>query len=643
MTIRLRLTIGFIAVILIANSILYFITTKHASSVLIGEVQTRVRLDLNSAWTVYNNTLESIDQFLQAIALDNSIVEAIKVGNREELARLLGAAQGQGKIDMLSAVGLDGRVTYRTSNPSERGDDITGNFIVAKALREQRNTTGTVILPRTCLIKEGKEIADRAYFELIPTPAAKSTDKKVETSGMVIGSAVFVADERGKKVGLLYAGNLLNRRYRIVDSIKNEVFQDQTYRGKDIGTATIFQGDLRISTNVTNRDGARAIGTRVSEAVYDKVLVKGDVWSDRAFVVNNWYITAYAPIRDVENSIIGILYVGLLEAPYVEPQKAIVNVFLISIVATTMIILGILLLQTQLILRPITQIIKMSDKMVKGDLSARVGIRPGGEMGDLCRAIDLMADAVEEREKQLKIATSKQLTQSAKLASIGRLAAGIAHEINNPLTGVLTFAHLLHQNEDMDQQSKDDLAVIIRETTRVRGIVRGLLDFARESPPQKQWIDINDVLLQTTTLVKSQKEFYKITLVEDFASDLPNILGDKNQLQQVFLNISLNACEAMESGGTLKITTSAGDGQIYIAFQDTGVGIKEEHIDDIFEPFFTTKPPTKGTGLGLSVSYGIVQRHGGSIQVKSVPGKGSTFTISLPIKGPDKESEEARN
>ncbi len=639
MTIRLRLTIGFIAVILVANSVLYFITTKHTSNVLIGEVQTRVRLDLNSAWTVYNNTVESIDQFIRAIALDASLGQAMRSGDRAQLAGLLTRAQQESNIDMLSAIGLDGKAIYRVVNPAQSGDEVTGNPIIGKALSTKESVSGTAILPRSYLEKEGEQLAERAYFEILPTPAAKPTDKKVETSGMVIGSAVVVTDENGRKVGVLFGGNLLNKRYRIVDSIKNEVFQDQTYQGKDIGTATIFQGDLRISTNVTNRDGSRAIGTRVSEAVYDKVLAKGEVWSDRAFVVNNWYITAYAPILDVEDKIIGILYVGLLEAPYVEPQRAILNVFLLSIVITTLIILALLLLQTQLILRPITQIISMSDKVIKGDLSARVGIRPAGEMGNLCRAIDQMADAVEEREKQLKIATSKQLTQSAKLASIGRLAAGIAHEINNPLTGVLTFAHLLQQNESLDNQSKEDLGVIIRETTRVRGIVRGLLDFARESPPQKQWIDINDVLMQTMTLVKSQKDFNKVTVVEDLGSDLPNILGDKNQLQQVFLNISLNACEAMEAGGTLKITTSAGDGRVYISFQDTGTGIKEEYLDDIFEPFFTTKPPTRGTGLGLSVSYGIVQRHGGSIDVKSKIGEGSTFTVILPLEVPEKEEE----
>jgi two-component system, NtrC family, sensor kinase len=639
MTVRLRMTIGFMAIILVANSILYFITVRHIGRVFLQEVQTRVRLDLNAAWMVYNNRIESIEQLLRTVSLDKSIASAVKANDRNQLAKLLDAVHEESQIDMLSLVSLDGKVIYRTTNPARRGDDVSNNLLIEKALEKQGSISGTIIVPREYLESEGQSLADRAFFEIIPTPAARPPEKKFETSGMVIGSAVFVTDETGKKVALLYGGNLLNRRYRIVDSVKDVVFRDQTYEGKDIGTSTIFQGDLRISTNVRNRDGSRAIGTLLSAEVADKVLQKGKVWSDRAFVVTSWYITSYAPIRDVQGRIIGILYVGLLEEPFVHPQKVVVNVFLLLIAVMTLVILSLLLLLTNVVLRPITQIIAMSKKVIQGDLSARVRIYPPGEMGDLCRAIDKMAHAVEEREQQLKIATSRQLGQSAKLASIGRLAAGIAHEINNPLTGVLTFAHLLRQKTTMDEQSKEDIDVIVRETTRVREIVQGLLNFARESPPQKQSLDINEVLSQTMTLVRSQKESHKITVEEKLASNLSYILGDKNQLQQVFLNLSLNACEAMEKGGTLSITTSFRDGNVIISFRDTGCGIKKEHLERIFDPFFTTKPVGKGTGLGLSVSYGIIEQHGGSIEVESEEGKGSTFTITLPVESLDGQKD----
>jgi signal transduction histidine kinase len=297
------------------------------------------------------------------------------------------------------------------------------------------------------------------------------------------------------------------------------------------------------------------------------------------------------------------------------------------------VVLGALNFLTKRTLEPIPPIVAMCKKIIAGDLTARVGIRPGGEMGVLCEAVDRMADAVSQREAMLQQTTRQQLGQSEKLASIGRLAAGIAHEINNPLTGVLTFAHLLKEREDTPPGSRGDLDVIIRETTRVREIVRGLLDFARQSAPAKEQLDINDVIRRTMQLLRSQKDFRKITIEESLDDKLPRLLGDKNQLQQVFLNLSLNALEAMPEGGLLRVETNVEHDRIRIVFADTGIGIKEQDLEQIFDPFFTTKPVGKGTGLGLSVSYGTIQQHGGSIEVESEEGRGTLFTILLPLNG----------
>ena len=206
----------------------------------------------------------------------------------------------------------------------------------------------------------------------------------------------------------------------------------------------------------------------------------------------------------------------------------------------------------------------------------------------------------------------------------------MAHEINNPLTGVLVFADLMREKENMDAQDREDLEVIIRETKRAREIVRGLLDYARETPSVKTHMNVNDVIRQTTQLLGNREAFQKVNIVEALTEDLPPVNGDRNQLHQVLVNLSLNACEAMLDGGTLMIGTSHKGNQVVIEVTDTGCGIKPEHIGQIFEPFFTTKPVGKGTGLGLSVSCGIVQQHGGSLEVESVPGKGTTFTITLP-------------
>ena len=195
---------------------------------------------------------------------------------------------------------------------------------------------------------------------------------------------------------------------------------------------------------------------------------------------------------------------------------------------------------------------------------------------------------------------------------------------------MLTFAHLLKEKKDNDDQDNKDIEVIIQETTRVRDIVRGLLEFARQSPSNKEIIDVNQVIGQLLKLVKSQKEFRKIKIIEQYANNLPGLLADKNQIQQVLLNLLLNAGEAIAGDGSITIATSFAHEDVIISIEDTGPGIKEEDMDKIFDPFFTTKPVGKGTGLGLSVSYGIIKQHNGEIKCKSKVGVGTEFKVFLP-------------
>jgi two-component system NtrC family sensor kinase len=628
MTIRVRLTIAFVLVVLAANLLLSLVTIRRVGQVLIGEVQNRVQSDLVAAREVYSNHVQSIAQFLGAVSLDDSIASGLQGGDPDLLSRELQKIHRANRADMLCLLDHAGRVIYRPANPVEAGDSLAENEVVRMALQKSETVTGTLVVSREDLRRQGVDPLLLARFGPAESTA---TQPDLLLAGMVVAAAVPVHDDQGQLLGLLYGANLLNGRYRIVDTIRTLVFQNQAYDGKDIGTATIFQGDLRISTNVTTDEGSRAVGTRMSPEVADVVLAREQAYSQRAFVVNDWYISAYEPIRSPSGQTIGALYVGLLEAPYAHRQRLIVGVFLATVLVMAVATVMLLWLITKLMLRPIGRVIAMSRRVIGGDLSARVGIRRRGEMGMLLQAIDDMADAVAQREEKLKTVARQQIGQSEKLASIGRLAAGVAHEVNNPLTGVLTFAHLLRDKHAADEQDRSDLDLVIRETTRVRDIVRGLLDFARESPSRRQPLDINVAVRQMLTLLRSQKEFKGVRIVEELTEPLPKVNGDQNQLQQVLLNLALNACEAMPNGGILAIRTKARDSEVIVEVADTGSGIPKEHLDMIFDPFFTTKPVGKGTGLGLSVSYGIMQQHGGTIEVASEEGKGSTFTIVLPI------------
>ncbi|MBI4638034.1 MAG: GAF domain-containing protein [Candidatus Rokubacteria bacterium] len=236
--------------------------------------------------------------------------------------------------------------------------------------------------------------------------------------------------------------------------------------------------------------------------------------------------------------------------------------------------------------------------------------------------------------------TQAQLIQSTKLAAIGELAANVAHEINNPLTSVLGFASFLAERLQPGEPMREELDLIRVEATRARDIVRDLLDFSRQREFVSQPTDFNVVVEQTLGLVRRQGLLETHELSETYASDLPMVDVDVSQMKQVVLNIINNAVHAMPDGGTLTVRTGANDGQVYVEITDTGTGIAPEILDKIFDPFFTTKPDVTGTGLGLSVSLGIVQRHGGTIEVKTELGKGSTFTIRLPPTANHAASED---
>jgi two-component system NtrC family sensor kinase len=238
---------------------------------------------------------------------------------------------------------------------------------------------------------------------------------------------------------------------------------------------------------------------------------------------------------------------------------------------------------------------------------------------------------LQEQIDRLKV-TQAQLVQAAKLAGVGELAAGVAHELNNPLTSILGFAQLLLNVTPPDAPSRGDLEIIANQARRGRDIVRNLLDFARQTKPQRLPADVNQVLCQTLVLVRQYLEKSEIAIEEDFAPDVGVLTLDSGQMKQVFLNLITNAAQAMPKGGELRLRTACVGSEVAISVSDTGQGILPEIRERIFEPFFTTKATGEGTGLGLSVSLGIVQGHGGRITVESQVGQGSTFTVWLPIE-----------
>ncbi len=234
-------------------------------------------------------------------------------------------------------------------------------------------------------------------------------------------------------------------------------------------------------------------------------------------------------------------------------------------------------------------------------------------------------------EKKLR-ETQFQLLQSEKMASLGKLAAGVAHGINNPLAGISMYAGILFEEMAEDDPRRRDVERIIEEANRCKMIVKDLLEFSRQTNDTMTPIDLNQTIRQGLSLLENHALFHNIHIVKELDPSLPQIMGNQNHLNQVLTNMVINAAEAMDGRGTLTIETSHSKGVVWIKIGDTGCGISKENLSRIFEPFFTTKEVGKGTGLGLSTSYGIIKNHGGEIGVESEVGKGTTFIIRLPVK-----------
>lgn len=641
MSLRWKLALGFVVVVLLANVVMAPLVIHSVEDLYLGAIQSRVRLDVSAARAIYDREIEDITRLLQTAPLRRAIALSGAEASGGNARAALEALRREGALDILTVLDPDGRVVHRVHNPARRGDSVAAVAVVAQALRERRPVRGTFVVPRAVLVRDGEALVNRARIETTAAPEVRSGGATVVTDGMAIGAAVpvFARDSAGDLLAVLYGARLLNRRFDLVDRIQAVEYQARRHEGKDVGVATLFLGDVRIATSNRAGDGERPVGTVLEKPIREQVLVSGRGWADRARIVEDWYFTAYEPLRDPEGRVIGALGVALLEAPFTQPQRAHLTYFLVIVCATSIGTVIFLVLLTRVATQPMERIVAMSRKVIAGDLSARVGMADTAELATVAAAVDRMAEAIARRESKLKEATQRQISRSEKLASVGRLAAGIAHEINNPLTGVLMFAHLLHEKGGRNAEDAHDLEVIVRETERVRGIVRSLLDFARQSPPSKELLDINGVVRDTLTLVHKQAERADVVIEEQLAATLPAVLGDRNQLAQVLVNLSLNAIEAMPEGGLLSVSTRAVDGRVVIVVRDTGCGIKAEDLDRVFDPFFTTKPPGEGTGLGLSVSYGTVEQHGGELTVESREGVGTTMTVVLPIHDGDGRPE----
>jgi two-component system NtrC family sensor kinase len=636
-----RLAFGFLIAACLTGIFATVVSIWTINKYNINEVENRVRQDINTAKLIYSNKMDKIMYLIQFTAEGSDLRKLITTNNVKGMAYLERLIRQESDVqqrnehvflDMLTVVDGTGKVLYRVTNPSVYGDTLLNDPVVKNCIRAKVPLSSTELMSIQSILKENPLLLERAQTDIIKTPLSADILEDKLADGMVMKVAYPLLDKNTNAlIGVLIGGVLLNKDNEIVDKIKETVYHEEKYKGQEIGVATIFQGGVRVSTNVMTKENKRAIGTILSKEVYDWVIKEGKDWVGRAFVVKDWYITTYTPIYNMDNKLIGVLYTGILESKYRDIQRQMIWLNL-GITTMGMIFAFIISLYFgNTIIKRIRILRKATEAIASGNLDYKLSPDNISGFNMLDEAFNDMAKSLKDRNDQLQ-KMHYQLAITERLTALGQMAAGVAHEINNPLGGILLYSSIILEDVPEDSSLKENIQKIIYQTNRCKEIVQSLLDFARTPTGDMIPLQINDIINISLKLVKGQAMFHGIEIETNLAENLPEVKGDISRLEEVFLNLFINAADAMQGGGKLIITTKLiGKDTVRIKITDTGRGIDEKHIPHIFEPFFTTKEPGQGTGLGLSIAYGIIRKHKGTIDVECRNSKGTTFVICLPL------------
>ena len=617
----------------------------------------KVSSDLTVAHEYFIHVRERIGLDVSSLGDSHRFVTTVRDDNPAGLQSMLADKQKALDLDFLNFLDPQGRVIV--SSNGKPAEQIAESWPVVFSALQGEKATAIDIYSEQQLRQLSDKAAQQAYIELLNTSNAAPTSKTAEKSGMVIHSATPVYDDDGKLLGVLEGGMLLNQNLGFVDTINSLVYADGSLPEGSAGTATLFIDDVRIATNVRLFGNKRALGTRASQIVRDHVLNDGKTWLDRAFVVHDWYISAYEPISDSFGKRVGMLYVGYLEEPFRKAKET--AIILLALLFTAIGIGGahFSLRVARNIYGPLKSMNHTMTAVEMGDMHARTGVQARDELGNLSRHLDDLLDTVQQQNAELKtwgneldrkvvertaeleqtnkllVQAQQQLVLAEKLAAIGEITAGVAHEINNPVAVLQGNLDVLRDTLGAATRPvQGELQLMDQQIYRINTIVTKLLQFASpgEFAGYVEAVNIDEIVADSLVLVRHLLNQSRIVVVHKKEATLA-VPINRGELQQVLINLFTNAVHAMKDGG--KLTISTGDWQeadgrqgVLIRVMDTGSGIRQEDIAHIFDAFFTTKRQG-GTGLGLSISYTLVARYGGTITVKSEEGVGTEFTVRL--------------
>ena len=643
-TVRLRLLILALAPLVLLMPLLLLLGmtrwTGDYDKVLAANVQSDLRIAEQYLSQLMARTGEELTGVAQSLAFDAALE-----GDGPE-PRFLDAKRRELGLDFL----------YYLPSGS---DDVGAGWPVIEAARRGRAETAIDIFPPEVLAALPGDLETRARIDLIETTAAVPTERQVEDRGMVVHAASPVRLPGHE--GVLVGGVLLNGNLGFIDAINALVYLNPVTGGTRQGTATLFLEDVRISTNVRLFEDVRALGTRVSASVREAVLDEGQTWLDRAFVVNDWYISGYLPLTDSFGERVGMLYVGMLEAPFAQAKRDAYLWMMAAFAAVMLLSAPVFLWMAKGIFAPLERMTLIMRRVGRGNLAARIGpVGARDEIGQVAGHLDDLLDQVQDRDLKLRAwaeeledrvdtrtaelreanakleQTFRQLVMSEKLAAIGEITAGVAHEINNPMAVIQGNVDVIRMELGEEAgRVETELTLIDRQVMRMEAIVGKLLKFAQPSEYSDcaETVALAPVVEDSLMLVDHALSKGAIEVQTDLP-DLPPVAINAGEMQQVAINLILNAAQAMGGRGRLwlRLDEEMRDGVagVVLTVRDSGPGIAEEALGSLFDPFFTTRRG-EGTGLGLSISQSIVQGAGGIITADNAPEGGAVFTVWLPV------------
>ena len=586
------------------------------STTLRREAERTVTHDLAVVRAAYDHQLQLMARTLAMAAAGGAVPQQLAAGDGPALEAALRELQRIGGFDLVVLTDAGGATVARVSAGPALAEAALPDAAAA-ALRG-RAASATELLP--------------------VAPRRSDVAEASSTLAMVAAAPV---DSGGTTVAGLWAAVVLDGRSTLPTAVWQRLYADEP--GAGAGTVGLFRGDLRVASA-----GGGAEAVVASPEVVAAVLGKAP-GSGGTFLRHDGYVSAYEPIRDPHGVPVGMLQVGLREDLHAGIRNRVISSFFAIAAIGFALVIAITYRITHALTRPVREMVEATQRIAGGRFDRPVAVDAGGELGLLAESINRMQGSLQRQRGELEEAAQTleakvrarsdelgrmqvRMAQSERLASIGVLAAGVAHEVNNPLGTILALTELTIEDLPTGHPCRADLQEVAAQARRCGDIVRHLLEFSRQHEASPQPVDVGELLAKTLGLLERQASFQNVRVERRLAADLPPVVADPLQLQQVFVNILVNAVQAMDERGTLTLGSGRdrATDEVVLTFTDTGCGIPAEQIGHVFDPFFTTKESGEGTGLGLAIAYGIVSRYGGSIAVESQPGAGTTFTIRLP-------------